>query len=593
LGAIGDSRALLPLAVIIGSGDDEKIALAAKAVVAIRKNLDDPFAIGGGFGSFREIPSLRDVIGERGIANLQRMLVPTAERETIVAVITLLGWLNAVSAISVLFRFAEHGFEEEVERAMVAIGGDAVPFLREVIAERRGEMGLAMAVRALRWLGEREESVLIPLLKEAAPELQAEILSTLTGTTEERLLPIIIPMMKEGDPIIVWALGEVLSHYKNDSIDEAIHQLLTSPVAAERCRGIRFLGSLRTRVTGQLLRELFSDSDPTVRREAVRMVESTREVKAESLLIEALHDPAEQVREEAAIALATVGSSATELLPLLGVVDQSLDFAIIKAIGLIAMRDCSRIDPTPLLAYLAEGNKGRAIVYAAIEALGRLRHPMGVPFLGGALQQDDPDIRRLAVISLGAVGEEGMAKLLEASCDSHWSVRLAAVLELAKYPKAESLDQLTAMCADPDILVRQHAVLALGDLGDLAPMDLLIASLIDPITGKAAFEALLKVGPRGLPLLHRLVQSETCIELRERMVCLLGKMGKGESIEVLVDLLEDNESVIRAAAVDSLVHCFDSIPLKKLAQLQSNDPNEDVKLRAKFALKTMMMEKYC
>ena len=59
-----------------------------------------------------------------------------------------------------------------------------------------------------------------------------------------------------------------------------------------------------------------------------------------------------------------------------------------------------------------------------------------------------------------------------------------------------------------------------------------------------------------------------------------------------MELFGDHNPAIRLAAIDSLAFCFNSLLLKKLTFLKSNDGDEEVKGRADLALKTFTLERY-
>ncbi|NJD91121.1 MAG: HEAT repeat domain-containing protein, partial [Geobacter sp.] len=116
--------------------------------------------------------------------------------------------------------------------------------------------------------------------------------------------------------------------------------------------------------------------------------------------------------------------------------------------------------------------------------------------------------------------------------------------------------------------------------------------LMDMEMSRFAFEALLKYGKMALPWLHRLMTKNFPLELRIRVIDLIGKIADAKSVTPLLGLLDESNPDIRIAAIDALTFCYDSLPLKKLASIKKNDGNEDVQERAALALKTFLMEKY-
>jgi HEAT repeat protein len=213
--------------------------------------------------------------------------------------------------------------------------------------------------------------------------------------------------------------------------------------------------------------------------------------------------------------------------------------------------------------------------------------------VAGYLVHNDPDIRRLAVVTLERIaGFDALPSMLESCNDSHWSVRIAALQALGKIGGDRVIPDLLKALADPDSMVRKNAIMVLGDLRNVRTIPHLIKQLTDLEMSKYAFEALLKFSRTGLPWLHRILKGSFSLEVRERVIDLIGKIGDSKSVEPLLEMLEDPTPAIRLAAIDSLVFCFNSVPLKKLSRIKKFDANEEVKNKAELALKTLTMEKF-
>jgi HEAT repeat protein len=199
----------------------------------------------------------------------------------------------------------------------------------------------------------------------------------------------------------------------------------------------------------------------------------------------------------------------------------------------------------------------------------------------------------MAVETLGKLGDASSLKAVESALkDSHWSVRVAALQVMGNLGGVWELPFLLNAIEDPDNLVRKHAILALGHIRSHIAIPALVQQLDDMDMSRHAFCSLLNFGQQILPWLHRHVTKNYTVEIRVRLIDLIGKFGSRKSVDPLMELLDDPSPSIRLAAIDSLAFCFDSILLKKLTAVKKYDSDDEVKERAELALKTFTMEKY-
>ena len=209
------------------------------------------------------------------------------------------------------------------------------------------------------------------------------------------------------------------------------------------------------------------------------------------------------------------------------------------------------------------------------------------------LNHHDLDFRRLALEALGTIGDAGSLEAVAVCCnDPHWSVRVAALQALRKIGNEKALPALRLALSDPDYRVRKSTITALGDSRNYKATAELVEKLLDHETGKCACNELVKLGRRGLMWLHRILRNDKRVEIRVKLIDVIGKIGERMSVDVLTAGLEDPSPAIRLAAIDALVLCFDGTLLKKLSHLKMLDGNEEVKAKAEVALRTLTMEKF-
>jgi HEAT repeat protein len=306
----------------------------------------------------------------------------------------------------------------------------------------------------------------------------------------------------------------------------------------------------------------------------------------------ALQDPDHAVRVAAVMALAEFRTPmlVDDLLVLLGSGDESLDYAVIRALGMMGAKGAEGV----LVRYLEQGGVSRRLEYGLLETLGKIAAASASELICTRyLSSPDPDIRRLAVDTLGQLGDTNSLQAVESAlADSHWSVRVAVLHVLGKLGGVREIPLLLDAIHDHDPMVRKHAILALGDIRSVAAIPALVQQLADMEMSRHAFIALLKFGRQALPWLHRHMLKNYTVDIRVRLIDLIGKIGDRKSVDPLMELLDDPNAAIRLAAIDSLAFCFDGMLLKKLTALKKNDTDVEVQERADLALKTLSMEKY-
>lgn len=593
LGKIGDPRAILPLADILCDPLGNSVDAAARALAAIQRARGESGYARNNIGACTESKFLPCLVTEQGVANLKKMLGRENSMETHCASVMLLGLLREKSAIPDFFRLLEDGdYQTVVCDAITAIGKPAVPLLLDGLSHPHENVRIA-ALRSLRRMGSSVGiSRLLRLLDGGPASVQHEVLKSLAGTTHGGVLEVLMPLLESASDAVRLQAIEVISHYPPNRIMPVLAGLLNSADPRERGGAAILIGHAGAEAFMEALSALFGDADAGVRREAACAAGWWRCREAIPLLLGALHDEDGNVREEAVMSLTGFAEAApvAEILCLLGKGDERLDYAIIRGVGRTGAAEAE----APLVRYLATCGVSRHLEFAVIETLGKLgcKGGAGRRAVMDYLAHHDPDIRRLAVQALANLaGPDCLEELVLACRDPHWSVRVAALQELGKIGGAKVVPVLSAALSDQDCLVRKNAILSLGKSGCRLAVNELVMHLTDMEMGKYAAEALTTIGRAGLPRLHRIIRGRYPYELRERVIELVGRIGDAKSVSPLLDLLADPSAAMRLAAIDALVSCYDNNPLKKLAQVKRCDEDEEVKVKAAMALKSLTVEK--
>jgi len=593
LGEIGDPRALFPLCNILPYLEDTLAGQAARAIVAISRQSNEALKYKNSLTEFSQPGQLRQLVTAKGIGKLHALLDKRADRETVEAAVTLLGWVGDSSALDAFYPLLDNpDYMPIVESAILSLGAPAAAGLLAAL-EHPNDNVLLVALRSLRWLGERgADRLLARYITSPNEAIQIEVLETVKNCPAEEMLPGLYELLLQGSDAISSLAAEALGCFPLSRLRQFLVAITASAETSKRKLAARLLGCLETGGVMDIFTILAADTEPEVRCEALKAAGQQKMTDALPILGQALSDPEVNVREAAVIALAEFGTAhfTAELLLLLHEDDEQLDYAVIRALGMMGAAEAG----STLLAYLLDGKVPRNLEYSIMETLGRINCTAASAMISSRyLQHPDPDLRRVAVETLGKLGDrQSLDGVARAAQDPHWSVRVAALHVLGRIGGAGELPLLLAAMEDKDFLVRKNAILALGDLRNTSTVPALSQQLIDMDMSRYAFEALLKFGKLALPWLHRLMTRNYPLELRLRVIDLIGKIADRKSVELLLVTLDDDSPEIRLAAIDSLAFCFDSLPLKMLARIKKNDNNDEVKERAELALKMFMMEKY-
>lgn len=592
LGQIGDPRALHPLGRILPQLDDSTAGICIKAIMEIYMAVSESLSYKNSLAEYKQPEHLRKILNNDGVEKLTFILNTSCEKEVLNATIMLLGWYGDASVVTSFFPLlADESLIEKVEAAILSLGSDAEPLLEEALDNENDTVKI-VALRNLRYIGSPpKKEKLAAFLQSSNSELQFEALETAITLSDEAYLGKLHQLLLSESLPVAGKAAEALGNYPFAALKEPLAKMAASGSPFTRARAALLLCQLRKNVTVSILDLLLDDADPGVKKLALKAAGIQKATAAVPKLAEALdhHDISIKIAAVMAIAEFHTPMMVEEILALIGK-DEAFDYAAFKALGLMNAKEAENA----LVAQLEKGGLSRRLEYVLLETLGIISAASASKTICSRyLTSTDPDIRRLAVETLGQLGDTNSIQAVESAItDSHWSVRVAVLHTLGKLGGIREMPLLLQAIHDPDNMVRKHAILALGEPHFEPAIPALVQQLADMEMSRYAFIALLKLGRQSLPWLHRHMLKNYSADIRVRLIDLLGKIGDKRSVEPLMGLLDDPNSQIRLAAIDSIASCFDGILLKKLTTVKKRDNDEEVRQRAELALKTFTMEKY-
>jgi HEAT repeat protein len=355
--------------------------------------------------------------------------------------------------------------------------------------------------------------------------------------------------------ILVSRLGDANNEARSRAANRLIHagsEAVEALVEALRRSDLRIaggaawvLGRIGDPATVMPLVEALGHSQPFMRQMAAEALGRLHNWRAEGPLREALNDPDEAVRSAAEKALAGLAAAESRAD---GVFED--DTPTLADEVLVVP---SQINLNALTDDLADPDE--SIRLDAVEALSRTGGLKAVVPLVGALKDTVPAVRCAAARGLGRIAESHSTGALVGllTHDNDNMVRAAAVEALGwtGSPQAPPVLLATLQNNLEDPLVRMHCALALARLEELSVADLLVDLLEDSSSlvriGAAAGLARLGDG-RAVALLGLELAAG---EPDERQAALegLGLLGADLSLDLIVEVLEDQDTSVRRLAV--------------------------------------------
>ncbi len=482
LGAIGDERAVGPLLASLGRSSLREPVLESlgkigneSALGPLIASLEDPLRIvrevsivaivaiyrkSAVLARQKIVASVRATMTDRAVDLLEEIL-GTSSGELEKATLTLLGWTGRESSIRKLFDFLN---EETLE-------GPIVESLKYLSRESAGLLigylssGNALVRRsAARLLGNlgitTAEDSLIVLLSDENGHVRSTAAEALGGLQSRKAIaPLLGLLTDEYESVQESAIRALAAIGDEASLDGLIKDFSAHDPHMRRNIAL-LLGKFSSERVIDALTFALKDEEPKVRKAVVPALGAVAGERALRSLMLAITDDDPEVRMLAVEALGKIGTPDTldALVPLLEDVDLWVRAAAARGLGGIGGTRVGKV----LASHL--GTATDIFLLAIIDMLGRLKYEDARGQLEQLADHADPEVRKTVLAALsGFDGESVQRTYLARLSDPHWSVRKAAVEELAKR-RIEGVDaQLTKIAeSDPDPSVRKAAEEALG-----------------------------------------------------------------------------------------------------------------------------------
>jgi len=578
LGRIASPTAVSRLLPLLGSDEPVIKSQALQSLVSIQSRILTEKGSGTPEPSLD--PRFMEAIGGREFRAYLISLLSSGDTGLIRDALAALGWLKEDRAVSVIIDILkDEALSTSALESLISIGLPAlseakkhlnhpVGMVRLALLKYLASLGLepggpyirgmltddmsivrAQAALSLGKLGDIEAADgLITALGDINPEVQEAAVTALADLDPKVVCGKLIPYLRNSNPQFMFMAAETLGLLKQE---EAVRPLTA----------------------------LLDDLRDVIREVAVKSIGRIGGGRSVPPLMLSLKDESPRVRQQAIISLGKVKDPIVlrRLLGLLKDSDNASRYYTIRALK----DQGSALAVEGLVEVLSDAPKNLAI--AAVETLGSLGDKTACAAIMKAVGIGDRDLLRTASQALGELGcNEAVPLLLSLLSHGHWSVRSAAVRSLGRVGGEGIYEALSGMLAEADQVVLKTTVAALGELGDPRAAVPLVGLLHDDSLGRAAYDAILALGPRAAGVIISSLDGMPVPTLIKG-ARLLGDIGDRSATRFLLGLLGHPEPALRREAASALGKLGSAESMDELRRLEKYDEEEMVRQAAAVA----------
>ncbi len=367
--------------------------------------------------------------------------------------------------------------------------------------------------------------------------------------------------LSDSSPRVRSVVSEILIENSDPRIVETLLELLRNQDPGIRSVSMSILAGLGPVALPQVEYYL-NDSDPDVRIFAAGILGESRLKQAFPALQKALTAPEENLRYAAAEALGKIGEK--KAIPILVecLKDQWVRYPSIESLGLL---DASEAIPELLGLY----EEDEWVRVAVIEAVGKIGSSEQVDFLLGQMDEEDEIIMQACFTALARIEQRS-------PCGAFERLRKTGI-------DVDGIVTAGLNLHDPEI--RKLAIWTLGLIGEEDHIHLLVAQLsdFDEDVRHTAREALLCLGARRLDALITQVDSHAEIALKKEIIEIIARIGDPLGVSAVMKALQGSDESLRETAARSLGLFKSHLAIDALID-HLNDPSGPVRAACALSL---------
>ncbi len=372
---------------------------------------------------------------------------------------------------------------------------------RDARADDRGTLSIVLG-----WMAdEAANDALLEALRDGDSAQRLRLLALIEPTAA--CLPIFVACLADADARVRAHACRAVAKVGDTSVVPALFALIGDTNAYVSQASIAAVEALRGDESRALALEAAASPDPTRRRAALQIISRLGSAEAFDLLTAAMSDPNARIRDTAIAGLASLGAprAFAALLEASRSPTAGARAAAMRALGrttgaaAVALRAGLR-DEDAWVRYYACQALGNLAIFealddvigliddpagqvrvAAIEAIAKLGEGRCTAVMDTACRSTDPDIRRVAILGLGACDRiEALPLLLREAQSEDDASRLYALSALAENDGDQATEALLRATVDPVVMVQSAAVALLQVRPGASATKWLVEQLGDP-----------------------------------------------------------------------------------------------------------------
>ncbi|MEI7832218.1 MAG: HEAT repeat domain-containing protein, partial [bacterium] len=366
---------------------------------------------------------------------------------------------------------------------------------------------------------------LVEILNDPTNESRTTAGYYLARATDPRAVEPLTTLLKTGKPAEQNMATMSLASYGSQGATILLEALKTAN-ADMRPKLLSALGQTGDAQALEAILLAAKDPDVTIRAQAMTSLANFKtDVRAQKMLLDAMKDPEQKVRDSAVFAQA----SSTDPHALVGAIDAmattdpKLRLQYLNTIGNMS-------DPRVEACIAALKDKDVNLRNTAAAILGQLHDERAIPALIEALKDDNKLVRQQAAQALGQMKYNTNAcvePLIAALKDTDLQVRTTAATALGQLDDKRAVLPLVDLLKDKDENVRALAARSLGMLKDARAVDGLLAAAVAAGGTKNNWN-------------------------RISVISALGQIGDQRAIPTLIPMLKDTDGYVRGSVASVL-----------------------------------------
>lgn len=353
------------------------------------------------------------------------------------------------------------------------------------------------------------------------------------------------------EPSVAVKILTYLEKYPTEDVPAAISMFSQSPDDALRQALAKTLGSCKCDISFKTLKDMLSDVDETVRKNAVLSMATMLDCPgAIETLVAKFNDINGHVRREACNAMANTGSSEV-VEPLFSVIASEPYGDVREAAASVLAR---RKDPaiTKRLLELLDDKNSR-IRETVSKTIWQCGSTVAVDSLINKLSDSEWRVIVNSCYSLENMRDlKSLFPLKELLKNGDWQIRIAALSALRAFQSNQLKQFFIPLLADENPLVAKLAVVALSEIGDKS-LDADLQKYINHNRWEVRYQIVKALGSikstSCLDLLAKMIDNDPSNAVRSRAILTLAKLGDRNCANAVFGMLDNEDKNLVVAAI--------------------------------------------